>query len=132
LRHTFASLPVALGVDPGAVMDQLGHADAGFTLRVYRHAMRRTPAARAALQALVGAPDWALAAVSGLTNCSGAAPRRTRKSPLSRDLSPSRRADSKPLTYRLQGDNSVRLNQQVLPAKSHVSGMRAEAEFRLT
>jgi integrase len=24
-------------------MDQLGHADAGFTLRVYRHAMRRTP-----------------------------------------------------------------------------------------
>jgi hypothetical protein len=29
-------------------MDQLGHADAGFTLRVCRHAMRRTPAARAA------------------------------------------------------------------------------------
>jgi hypothetical protein len=59
LRHTFASLLVALGVDPGAVVRQLGHADAGFTLRVYRHAMRRTPAARGALQRLVGASDWA-------------------------------------------------------------------------
>jgi integrase len=25
LRHTFASILVALGVDPGSVMDQLGH-----------------------------------------------------------------------------------------------------------
>jgi integrase len=65
LRHTFASLLVALGVDPGAVMDQLGHADAGFTLRVYRHAMRRTPGARAALQTLIGAPDWALSGTGG-------------------------------------------------------------------
>ena len=48
LRHTFASILVALGVDPGSVMDQLGHADPGFTLRVYRHAMRRDPAAKAA------------------------------------------------------------------------------------
>ncbi len=55
LRHTFASLLVALGVDPGAVMDQLGHTDATFTLRVYRHAMRRTPEAKAALHELVGA-----------------------------------------------------------------------------
>jgi integrase len=29
LRHTFASIMVALGVDPGSVMDQLGHADPG-------------------------------------------------------------------------------------------------------
>jgi len=28
------------------VMDQLGHTDAAFTLRVYRHAMRRTPQAK--------------------------------------------------------------------------------------
>src|SRR5207247_3869294 len=41
LRHTFASLLVALGTDPGAVMDQLGHEDAAFTLRVYRHGIRR-------------------------------------------------------------------------------------------
>ena len=36
LRHTFASLLVALGVDPGSVMDQIGDTDPTFTLRVYR------------------------------------------------------------------------------------------------
>ena len=58
LRHTYASILVALGVDPGSVMDQLGHADPGFTLRVYRHGMRRDPAARERLRALVGGADW--------------------------------------------------------------------------
>jgi integrase len=59
LRHTFASVLVALGCDPGYVMDQLGHTDPWFTLRVYRHGMRRDPASRAALRELVGAADWA-------------------------------------------------------------------------
>ena len=54
LRHTFASLLVALGTDPGAVMDQLGHTDPSFTLRVYRHGMRRDAAAKTRLQKLVG------------------------------------------------------------------------------
>ncbi len=54
LRHTFASLLVALGTDPGAVMDQLGHEDAAFTLRVYRHGMRRDEDSRAQLATLVG------------------------------------------------------------------------------
>jgi integrase len=54
LRHTFASLLVALGTDPGAVMDQLGHEDTGFTLRVYRHGMRRDEDSKAALRVLVG------------------------------------------------------------------------------
>jgi integrase len=54
LRHTFASILVALGVDPGSVMDQLGHVDPGFTLRVYRHGMRRHLAARQRLRILVG------------------------------------------------------------------------------
>lgn len=54
LRHTFASLLVALGVDPGAVMDQLGHTDPTFTLRVYRHGMRRDPESRVRLAELVG------------------------------------------------------------------------------
>lgn len=54
LRHTFASLLVALGTDPGAVMDQLGHEDAAFTLRVYRHAMRRDELSKLALGQLVG------------------------------------------------------------------------------
>ena len=54
LRHTFASILVCIGVDPGSVMDQLGHTDPGFTLRVYRHAMRGDTAARERLRALVG------------------------------------------------------------------------------
>jgi integrase len=58
LRHTFASILVALGVDPGSVMDQLGHTDPGFTLRVYRHGMRRDGAARERLRALVGGTRW--------------------------------------------------------------------------
>ena len=57
LRHTFASLLIALGVDPGAVMDQIGHTDATFTLRVYRHAMRRSPQDKLALRRLVGAEE---------------------------------------------------------------------------
>jgi integrase len=59
LRHTFASLLVALGVDPGSVMDQLGHTDPTFTLRVYRHGMRRDAASKEALRELVGLSDWA-------------------------------------------------------------------------
>jgi integrase len=59
LRHTFASILVALGIDPGSVMDQLGHTDPGFTLRVYRHVMRRDRAARERLRALVGGAEWA-------------------------------------------------------------------------
>jgi hypothetical protein len=39
-------------------MDQLGHTDPGFTLRVYRHGMRRDHAAKEA-GALVGGVDWA-------------------------------------------------------------------------
>jgi integrase len=58
LRHTFASILVALGVDPGSVMDQLGHTDPGFTLRVYRHGMRRDRAAKERLRILVGGADW--------------------------------------------------------------------------
>lgn len=53
LRHTFASILVACGEDPASVMAQLGHTDPGFTLRVYTHLMRRDPAERARLKALV-------------------------------------------------------------------------------
>jgi integrase len=54
LRHTFASLLVALGNDPAYVMGQLGHTDPAFTLRVYAHMMRRDAGERDRLQALVG------------------------------------------------------------------------------
>jgi len=70
LQHTFASLLVALGVDQGAVMDQLGHTDPTFTLRVYRHGMRRDQASKRALRDLVGLPnqaiDWAAMGSSGV------------------------------------------------------------------
>jgi integrase len=53
LRHTFASILVACGEDPASVMAQLGHTDPKFTLRVYTHVMRRDPAERQRLKALV-------------------------------------------------------------------------------
>ena len=57
LRHTFASVLLACGEDPASVMAQLGHSDPKFTLRIYTHLMRREPAERARLKALVaGAP----------------------------------------------------------------------------
>ena len=53
LRHTFASMLIALGKDPAYVMGQLGHADPKFTLRVYTHMMRRGDDERQALLDLV-------------------------------------------------------------------------------
>jgi integrase len=59
LRHTFASILYVRGEDPAYVMAQLGHADPGFTLRVYAHAMRRDDGDRERLRALVEGVDWA-------------------------------------------------------------------------
>ena len=59
LRHTFASILVAIGKDPTYVMQQLGHTDPAFTLRVYSHTMRRSEDERARLKALVEGHDWA-------------------------------------------------------------------------
>jgi integrase len=53
LRHTYASVLVALGEDPASVMAALGHTDPKFTLRVYAHLMRRDPGERARLRAVV-------------------------------------------------------------------------------
>jgi integrase len=41
LRHTFASILVAIGRDPTDVIQQLRHTDPAVTLRVYSHMMRR-------------------------------------------------------------------------------------------
>ncbi len=54
LRHTFASLLVALGEDPRYVMGQLGYTDPAFTLRLYSHAMRRDEGDLDQLRALAG------------------------------------------------------------------------------
>lgn len=53
LRRTFASVLVALGEDPGTIMDEMGHTDASFTLRVYRQSMRRGEDEKKALWTLV-------------------------------------------------------------------------------
>jgi integrase len=58
LRHTFASILYVRGEDPPLVMSQLGHTDAGFTLRVYAHAMRRDEGDKERLKALVEGLDW--------------------------------------------------------------------------
>ena len=50
---------VALGRDPRYLMDQLGHTDPQFTMRVYAHGMRFSEDERARLRALVDGPDWA-------------------------------------------------------------------------
>jgi integrase len=59
LRHTFASILVAIGKDPTYVMHQLGHTDPAFTLRVYSHTMRRSEEERERLKALVQGHVWA-------------------------------------------------------------------------
>jgi integrase len=53
LRHTYASILVAVGEDPVSVMVQLGHPDPGFSFRVYSHMMRCDPGERVRLRALV-------------------------------------------------------------------------------
>ncbi len=54
LRRTFASLLVAVGTDPAAVMVEMGHTDPGMTLRVYAQAMQLDEAECDRLRALVG------------------------------------------------------------------------------
>jgi integrase len=47
LRHGWASHAVAAGVDIRTVSSRLGHADAGFTKRVYAHRIEEAEAAAA-------------------------------------------------------------------------------------
>lgn len=56
LRHTYASILFAIGKDPIYVMNQLGHTDPAFTIRVYAHMMNRTPQEREKLKTLVEGP----------------------------------------------------------------------------
>ena len=58
LRHHYASILLADGVDIGAVSEYLGHHDPGFTLRVYRHLMvSDTERARKAVEAALARPE---------------------------------------------------------------------------
>jgi integrase len=65
LRHTFASILVALGWDPASVMAALGHSDPRLT--IYTHLMRRDADERARLNALVSG-------AAGVSRCSGWSP----------------------------------------------------------
>jgi integrase len=58
LRHAYASVLLAEGVDIRALADYLGHADPGFTLRVYCHLMPEAEdkARRAVDRAFCGVP----------------------------------------------------------------------------
>ena len=59
MRHTFASVLLAVNPDPAYAMAQLGHTSPSFTLRVYTHVMRRSEAEREALRALVTGEELA-------------------------------------------------------------------------
>ena len=113
-------------------MDQFGHADAGFTLRVYRYAMRRTPAARAAFVELAGAPDWALSGTGGTFGLdqllAGGVPGDPETAP-EQELPSKPERGLEPLTYRLQGDTSVCQKTPVLPANAGVLGSRRTSHF---
>jgi len=58
LRHTFASLLIALGKDPRYVMAQIGHTDPAFTLRLYAHQMLDQEGEVDRLRALVDGIEW--------------------------------------------------------------------------
>jgi integrase len=110
LRHTFASLLVALGVDAGAAMDQLGHTDPTFTLRVYRHGMRRDPEAKARLRKLVGAAEWAAMGSSATFEGQAAVSESNvhpAKTPSEQAVPPTRPASLELATSRSGGERSI-------------------------
>ena len=41
LRRTYISLMLEVGANPRVVMQQVGHSDAGLTLRIYAQVMKR-------------------------------------------------------------------------------------------
>jgi integrase len=57
LRHTYASILIALGKNPRYVMAQIGHTDPAFTLRLYTHEMERRDNEQQRLQQLVEGAD---------------------------------------------------------------------------
>jgi Phage integrase family len=107
LRHTFASILVAIGKDPTYVMQQLGHTDPAFTLRVYAHAMRRSEEERARLKALVEGHDWShighKTAESASARLERDAGLRNRKPCVSRAFLKSGRPDENPVSIGVFG-----------------------------
>lgn len=59
LRRTFASILIAIGEDPVYVMNQLGHTEPAFTLKVYAQMMNTRSGERERIKALVNGEVWA-------------------------------------------------------------------------
>lgn len=65
LRHTFASILIAQGEDAVYVPEQLGHADAAITFRVYAHLFDRAERRQRAAERLDASPGRLLAGPDG-------------------------------------------------------------------
>jgi hypothetical protein len=110
LRHTFASLLVALGEDPRYVMGQLGHTDPAVTLRLYTHTMRRVDDERTRLRALVDGLEWAPAGTSLKIERQRATQtqrRRKQKTPPTQGFPPARPAGFEPAASCSGGKRSI-------------------------
>jgi hypothetical protein len=68
-----------------------------------------------------------------VTNCPPAAPPANPENTAEQPLSPKPESGLEPLTYRLQGDTTVRLNTPILPAKWYLAAKvrrsRLSADF---
>ena len=73
LRHTYASVRIALGHDLAAIAEDLGHADIQVLWRIYRHTMKRAELERAQLRTLIEGGFRALAGTR--TDVDGSVPR---------------------------------------------------------
>ena len=82
-------------------MAQLGHTVAGFTLRVYAHAMRRDDGDKERLRALVEGRDWALAPFPAPSRRRRIKTPKTTKSPQARGLRTMGAAGFEPVTSRV-------------------------------
>jgi len=110
LRHTFASILAALGEPMPYVMQQLGHTDPAFTLRVYGHQMRRGDDEKARLVALVERAEWAplgTSAVDGGEQGGGEEAPETTEPPRLQGLQVTRPAGFEPATSRSGGERSI-------------------------
>jgi integrase len=59
LRHTFCSLLFEAGASVPYVMEQIGHADPGVTLKIYAHVLEHKRDHGARMDSLVRGADWA-------------------------------------------------------------------------
>lgn len=72
LRHTYASMAIAAGKDPVDLARQLGHEDAGFTLKRYAHFFERAkPRPALTLAELLGSQDRKVVFPGGTATESG-------------------------------------------------------------